>query len=76
MQANRQLSRAGSQAVDKTRKKGYNMNTKGATSRSAPHVSHEEIIVTWGSGRLSLLVVFLENQGNDSYKQHTKLKQF
>ena len=62
--------------VDKKPKLGYSINTKGATSRSAPQGSHEEIIVTLERWRLSLLVVFLEYQGNDSYKQHTELEQF
>ena len=62
--------------VDKNAKLGYSKNTKGATSRSAPQGSHEEIIVTLERWRLSLLVVILANQGNDSYKKHTELEQF
>ena len=49
---------------------------EGATSRSAPQVSQEEIIVTLESRRLSLLVVILANQGNDSDNEHAELKNF
>ena len=56
-------------------KLGYSEGTEGAASRSAPQISQEEIIVTLERvRRLSLLVVILANQGNDSNNEHAELK--
>ena len=62
--------------VDKMRDLGYSIDTKGAASRSAPQMCHEEIIVTLERvGRLSLLViVILADQGNDGNDDHAELK--
>ena len=55
-------------AVDKNVKLGYSRNAKGAASRSAPLRQLRDNRY-FGERRLSLFIVILANQGNDSCKE-------
>ena len=62
-------------AVDKRPKSGYSIDKEGAASRSAPPRTRLRDNRYFGRGRLSLLVIVgLENQGNDSSNDHAELK--
>ena len=64
-------------AVDKIGIPGYSIDTKGAASRTAPQMDQKEVIASVRGRRLLLFVIIvsLDNQGNDSGNDHAELKE-